>query len=89
MPRIWYSVPDVCEDSKYSMMVGDGWDFTNTTELEMLADKIGADYWYGHDGFEAEWPLEFAVFKEKNGSLVGRLRISAEPTIEFRGNSTL
>ncbi|AZY52204.1 hypothetical protein [Bordetella avium] len=45
---------------------------------EVEAEACAEDYFRNHDGFEANWPLTFAIFDGFNGPEIGRWEVELE-----------
>lgn len=54
------------------------WD---TDDLEQLAEEAAEDYHSNHDGWEASWPVKFAIFK--GGNLLGKCEVELEFSPSF------
>lgn len=50
-------------------------------ELEYLAEAAAGDYHSNHDGWEADWPLRFAIFKDD--ILLGKCEVYLEFSPSF------
>lgn len=70
--HIWYAVGDDWE-SRYRLKWVYG--FSVHGELEIAAEDAADDYHNRHDGWEATWPLTFAIFQTTGPRLAAaRLR---------------
>ncbi|WP_419342750.1 hypothetical protein ACM1PE_06760 [Achromobacter sp. PD1] len=45
---------------------------------EEEAEACAEDYFHNHDGFEANWPLTFALFDGMTGPEIGRWEVDLE-----------
>lgn len=45
---------------------------------EEEAEACAEDYFHNHDGFEANWPLTFAIFDGFTGPEIGRWEVELE-----------
>lgn len=57
--------------------VGSDWNAYSTEQLAMVAEDAAKDFYYRHDGWEAEWPCEISVF-DLSGNLLGTFIVEQE-----------
>ena len=53
---------------------------------EEEAEACAEDYFHNHDGFEANWPLTFALFEGLAGAEIGRWEVALEFEPSFRAS---
>ncbi len=75
---IWYARADYGSAYRHSVTVGGSWDSMDSFDAENLAQECAEDYHSNHDGWEASWPLTFALYASKDGPEVGRFEVERE-----------
>jgi hypothetical protein len=50
-------------------------------DVERLAEDAAEDYHSHHDGWEAFWPVKFAIFKD--GTVLGKFEVELEHSPSF------
>lgn len=69
---IWYRCLTHSEKSFHELQTTqDGFD-------RWMAQEVAADYHSNHDGWEANWPLEFALHETEGGPEMGRFEVERE-----------
>ena len=74
----WYSVPEVCEESKYRIELTGDWCLDRPTEQADIAERAAKHYWAFHDGWECSWPIEINLFASEDGPRVARLSVDMD-----------
>ena len=79
--KIWYTVPDHDEVSRYSCEVS-----TSTTfdDLDYQAEICAENYNDEHDGWESTWPLTIALFASEDGPEIARFKVEQEFSPVYR-----
>lgn len=69
---IWYRCLTHCDESFYSVQTTHD-DFDRWT-----AQEVARDYHERHGGWEANWPLEFALHETEGSPEIGRFEVERE-----------
>jgi hypothetical protein len=72
MRTVWYRCLTHCEESFYELKPMHS-DFDR-----WMAREAAEDYHSEHDGWEANWPLEFALHETENGPEIARFEVQRE-----------
>lgn len=72
----WYQVVEDCSDYRYDC-------FTVFHDPDDMAVDAAEDYHSNHDGWEARWPLTFAIYETEYGPEVGRFTVEREYEPQF------
>jgi hypothetical protein len=72
MRTVWYRCLTHCEESFFVFRTTQA-DFDRWT-----AQEAAGDYHHAHDGWEANWPLEFALHETENGPEIARFEVHRE-----------
>lgn len=65
--QVHYSVD---EYQVFGLTVEGLWDLEDESDQDLLVSECAKDYWDEHDGWEASWPLEIALYKPGSQSNV-------------------
>lgn len=77
--EFWYAVVNDYRDSDpYRYRMGSVF-----SDPEDQAVDAGEDYYNNHDGWEARWPLTFAIYESESGPEVGRFVVEMEAVPQF------
>ncbi len=69
---VWYRCLTHCEESFYVFRaIHDDFD-------RWMAQEAASDYHNGHDGWEANWPLEFSLHETEGGPELARFEVQRE-----------
>lgn len=83
---IYYSVPTHCEESRYELELPDPYCLARPLEQSEIAELCADDYWSSHDGWEASWPLDFALFESEDGPEIARCLVDMEAVPQFHAS---
>lgn len=78
----FYSVEDHDRDERYLLNAPAS---VSGVELQTFATLCGEDYHHAHDGWEASWPLTFAIYD--GDQLLGRFIVEREVVPQFSAAS--
>ena len=70
--KVWYRCLTHCEASFYSM------ETTQENFDRWMAQEAASNYHHKHDGWEASWPLEFALHEVEEGPELARFEVQRE-----------
>jgi hypothetical protein len=75
---VWYSTDVDLHDSQYKLdMDGSAWDMRKERDQIILAESV-ASAWFRNGGFEASWPVEFALYETEDGPELARFDVDME-----------
>lgn len=77
--EFWYAVVEDMSNFRYSLRSV----FSNP---ENQAVDAAEDYHSNHDGWEARWPLTFAIYETEDGPEVGRFTVEREYEPQFNAS---
>jgi hypothetical protein len=60
----YYRCTSHCEKSTYAAYLANR-NWADDFWKEMLLSEVAEDYFGEHDGWESDWPLDFAVFEDE------------------------
>lgn len=83
--EVWYSIPEVCNESRYCLKLSGEVDITRPIEQEDIAEQCANDYWTKHQGYECSWPLDVNLFREEEGELLATVNVSMDMSPTFIG----
>ena len=84
--KVWYSIPEVCEESRYCLKLAGQVDVTRSIEQEDIAEQCAHDYWTKHCGYKRAWPLDVNLFREEEGELLATVKVHMDMSPTFNGN---
>lgn len=79
----WYGRAEEGYSSRYQVTVRGAYDLTDESDQVSLAEEAADDYHSNHDGWEASWPITFALAATEDGPEVARFEIERETRPEF------
>jgi hypothetical protein len=83
--EIWYSIPEICDESRYLMrLVGDV-DVTRKLEQEDIAEQCANHYWCNHQGYEIRWPQDVNLFAKEDGERLATVNVNMDMSPVFTG----
>jgi len=75
--NIYYRVPAHCEESTYGPVS------SALPDHRSAAEVCALHYFQYHDGWEARWPLTFALYETERGEKLCELEVELESRPEF------
>lgn len=81
----WYSVPEVCDESRYQLQLAYEYDLDRAYEQQDAAELAADDFYNKHSGYECRWPAEIAIFKTENGPEIARFIVQMDMSPTFSG----
>ena len=82
---VWYSVPELCEESRYKLSIARTVDITRKIDQEDVAEECAEDYYSRHSGWEIDWPQDVVLFMSERGSALVTVKVYMEMAPTFRG----
>jgi hypothetical protein len=80
---VWYSTDAEGHDSRYKIVMdGEAWDMNDEGDQVIVAESA-ASAWFNEGGFEASWPVEFALYETEDGPEVARFDVELEMVPSF------
>lgn len=79
--KLWYRVVEDGGDERYEKTWG--YTFSISGAMTIAGDDAAEDYFYSHDGWEAKWPLTFALYESEDGPELGRCEVDMETVPTF------
>ena len=88
--NVWYRVLEQCEESMYGPVESSMDSFADADELAWAAKQCAEHYHSRHDGWEASWPMTFALHESEDGPVVVCHEVDREmmPIFVTLGNGT-
>ena len=82
----WYGRVDPGYVNRYELTVEGRYDLADKFDLASLAKRAADDYHSNHDGWEASWPISFAITTSEDGDELARFEIErdVEPVFYVR-----
>lgn len=71
--EFWYSTDG---ETRYQLP-------TIFAEWRDIAVDAAEDYHHNHDGWEAEWPVDIAIYETEEGPMLARFRVERETVPQF------
>jgi hypothetical protein len=74
--EFWYSIDD--DSERFSAERP-----SPTDELEWLAEIAAEDYFHNHDGWDASWPTNIAIYEDAEGPRLATFFVEMESRPDF------
>ena len=76
--QVWYARTDYGTEYRHELTVQGRYDLTDKWDRESLIKDCADDYHSNHDGWEAAWPITFALFATEEGPEVARFDVERD-----------
>ena len=83
--EVWYSIPEVCEESRYMLNLAGQVDITRPIEQESIAEQCAKDFWQKHCIWYRSWPLDVNLYASSDGELLAAVSVEMELEPMFIG----
>lgn len=75
--------PDGEDVAKHTIIVQGLYDISDEMDRKLLMQEAAADFHYNRDGWDADWPITFAMYEGDNGPEIARYEIERESRPSF------
>ena len=82
---VWYSVPELCEESRYKLSISRTVDITRKIDQEDIAEECAEDYYSRPEGWDCSWPQDIVLFLSERGAALVTVKVHMDMSPTFRG----
>jgi len=76
--KVWYRIPEECDESFYDIEIPDPSDLMRPIEQDWIVKECAEHYYQSCDGWESSWPLVISLHITEHGEEIARFDVEMD-----------